>query len=168
MANTPATQYQIPSEAILDVWNKQIYLGNQFISGPDTFSLGDAAEHPLMLFVNPSTNTKALFIFDMNLNAQGTSDVVTFRVYKGATGASGGSPVTPSNLRFASANTSIATVTSSPTATPTTLMQTIVIGFNAQSVVNPLFIVDPGQSIIITGQAASTAVAICQIIHYEL
>ena len=165
--NNFPTPVQQPESSILDVNNKQVYLGNQYISGPDTVSLGSSAETNLLYILNPSTSTVSLFVSDMNLNAQGASDIITYRIYNGATGVSGGTTVTPRNLRLASPNASVATMKSSPTATKGTLLQTIAIGYNAQSIVNPMFILDPGQSILITGQAASTGVAICQVIHFE-
>jgi hypothetical protein len=169
MALTPNTQSQIPENSILDLNNKQAYLGNQFVSGPDTFSLADSSEHPILYISNPSTNSKALFIYNIDLNAIGSTDIITFRLYSNPTGVSGGTAVTPRNCRPASANTSVATVKSGPTVSGNgTRLQTIALGFNAQSIVNPIIILDPGQSFLITGQATTTATAICQSVHYEI
>ncbi len=163
------TKNQIPDHSIMDVYNKQAYLGNQFISDPGVLSLADASEHPLLYILCPTTSNKSLFISNLNLNAVGAADVITYRVYYAPVTVSGGSAVTPHNVRTASATTSLATVKSGVAAVSNgTRIQTLVAVVNTQESKNPLYILDPGQALLITGQAATTASAICSAIHYEL
>lgn len=163
------TSAQIPNDSILDINGRQAYLCNQFIVGPDTVSLADASEHPILYLLNPSTNTKSLFIYNMNLNAVGATDVITYRIYSASSGVSGGTAATPQNCRLAASNTSNASALTSPSVSSNgTRIQTIAVGFNSQSIKNPLFVIDPGSSILVTGKAATTATAICEFIYYEI
>ena len=63
MATLPATNKQIPDHSILDHFDKQTYLGNQY-SASASFTVG-ASEIPLLLMTNvqtgSSSNFKALF-----------------------------------------------------------------------------------------------------------
>lgn len=163
------TKNQIPDHSIMDFYNKQAYLGNQFIDDPGVLSLADSSEHPLLYILCPATSGKSLFISDLNLNAVGATDVITYRVYHTPTTVAAGTSVTPRNIRIASSTTSLATVKSGVTAVSNgTLLQIIVATVNTQVGHNPLYILDPGKALLITGQAASTASAICVATHYEL
>jgi len=162
-------QHQIPDHSIMDFYNKQAYLGNQFISGPDTFALADASEHPILYVLCPSTSAKSIFIHDLNLGAAVSTDVVTFRIYSNPTTVTSGTAITPVNVRPASSTTSIATAKYGVAAVSKgARMETIVAVLNTQVGKAPIFILDPGQSLLITGQAAVTATAICEAIHYEM
>ncbi len=163
------TKNQIPDHSIMDFYNKQAYLGNQFIDDPGVLSLADTAEHPLLYILCPATSGKSLFINDLNLNAVGAADIITFRVYFAPTTVSSGSSVTPRNVRIASSTTSLATVKSGVAAVSNgTRLQTIMGVVNTQLSHNPIYILDPGQALLITGQATAAASAICSAIHYEL
>ncbi len=163
------TSKQVPDHSIMDFYNKQVYLGNQFIADPGVLSLADTAEHPLLYILCPATSAKSLFIKDLNLNVTGSTDVVTFRIYFTPVTVSSGSSVTPKNARIASGTASVATVKSGVAAVSNgTLLQTIVANVNTQISHNSLIILDPGTAILITGQAAVTASVICNEVHYEL
>lgn len=163
------TKRQVAENAILDLFNKQVYLGNQFVSGGDTISV-TSSETNLLSISNPSTSTVSLFINTLLLHAVGSGDVITFRVYSQPTVISSGTPATPINCRPANANVSVASVVVGPSvSTMGTRIQTIVSGFNAAgSIAAPMYILDPGQSILITGQGVATATAICETVHYEI
>ncbi len=163
------TSKQVPDHSIMDHFSKQAYLGNQFLADPGVLSLADASEHPLLYILCPSTSSVSLFIKDLNLNAAGATDVITFRIYHTPVTVSSGSSVTPRNVRIASGTSSVATVKSGVAAVSNgTLLQTIVANVNTQISRCPLLILDPGKAILITGQAATTASAICNAVHYEL
>ncbi len=163
------TSKQIPDHSIMDFYNKPAYLGNQFIDDPGVLSLADASEHPLLYILCPSTSSVSLFIKDLNLNAAGATDVITYRIYHTPVTVSSGSVVAPRNVRIASGTTSVATVKSGVAAVSNgVLLQTIVSTVNTQVGKSSLIILDPGKAILITGQAAVTASAICNAVHYEL
>lgn len=163
------TSKQAPDHSIMDHFNKQAYLGNQFIEDPGVLTLADNSEHPLLYILCPAASAKSLFISDLNLNAVGATDVITFRIYHTPVTVAAGTVITPGNNRIASSTVSAATVKHSVTAVSNgTLLQTIVANVNTQISKNPLFILDPGKAILITGQAAVSASAICSAVHYEL
>jgi hypothetical protein len=162
------TSNQNPSNSILDAFNKQAYLGNTYIIDTGPITLSNTTETPILYVLNASTTVSA-FVSQLALNAEGTDDVITYRVYIASTGVSSGTTATPHNTRPANANISQITAKLSPTVSGNgTRLQTFVMGFNAQTTPNPMIILDPGQSLLITGQAATTATAIASIIHYEL
>ena len=172
MGLTPATNRQVPEHAILDTFNKQVYLGNAFLAGTDVVTLSNTSETPLLYISNPALsgtapqNGQALFNGVRSLNCPDPAGTVIFRVYKNPTVVSGGTAVTPQNCRLASATTSIAAALKSPTvSTNGTRQITLVVGFSAQSIDSQLLIVDPGQTLLITAQAVgagTTAIAECQ------
>src|ERR1700677_2848860 len=118
MALIPATNRQIPEKAMMDLFNRQLYLGNSFCLPINTFELTGTGETNLALITNPATNTgndrlglaTALFI-NLRTTASdvGSGDGTSFfRYYINPTISTTSTPTTPVNCRPASANTSIA------------------------------------------------------------
>src|ERR1700676_2067408 len=117
-----ATSKQIPDHAILDHFNKQVYLGNKFSATFSTTSSG-TTETVAMLIQNtqPTNGTaKSLFIDTKKLSSLTASNSATLRCYINPTFSAAGSTVTPVNLRPANANMSTATLTSGPTVSANT------------------------------------------------
>lgn len=133
MSYTPNTNRQIPDSAILDKYNKQAYLGNQFSANTTYVNVATAAvETPIMLIKNPSANSSpqnvSLFqhIRKLIISAEGGSIAyATFRVYINPTIATNGTSLSISNLRTGSANTTVMNAYKSPTVGGTIQVQTV-------------------------------------------
>jgi hypothetical protein len=172
MGLTPATQNQVPEHSILDYFNKQTYLGNAFSFpiGPET--INSTNETPIALILNPALaagvafpNQKALF---QNLRTT-ASDIASgdgttfFRYYLNPTIATQGTKTTPINCRPASATTSIASCYVNGQFTVSsngTLARVITAGYSSINDSNLLFILDPGQSLLVTAQPVTSGATI--------
>lgn len=177
MALTPATNRQIPDHAIMDFYNKQTYLGNQFLYSLPDFEVTSTSETNLLLISNPAVTTSsfpsgtvALFSNIRKLTTLTASQSAILRFYAAPTVTGGGTPVTPLNLRPASPTTSIATVATGPTTTSNgTLFDTIAASAFDSSLSQLLAILDPGQNMLVTVQASSATTFISyEIGWYEL
>lgn len=168
---SPATNRQVPDHAIMDIFGKQAYLGNQFIAGTPLVTLGDMSEDPLIVLSCPSTAAKALFSFSRKLNVYNSSNNVAFRLYFNPTGVTGGTAITPVNSRIANPNVSIATSAYSPTiSTKGTFIATlpVVLGYFQNDSLLGL-IIDPGSSLLITAQASASSTAVsAELVWWEL
>ncbi len=90
-------------------------------------------------------------------------------MYLGPTAISGGTARTPLNLRTGNGNTSIATLTSAPTATPgTTLYGVVGSSTNVTQKIPQLIIVDPGKILLFTLQGSTSDVVNVTLGWYEL
>jgi hypothetical protein len=161
MSLLPATNKQVPDHAIMDHFNKQVYLGNQY-SVNKSFTIG-TSEIALLLLNNVQTgsavNQKALFqnIFKMALETPLVS--LTFNAYLNPVITSAGTAVTPINMRPAYGNNSIATVTSSPAFSSIgTLVDSISAASQSVSLSELLRILDNGQSLLITGIGSAAGI----------
>lgn len=56
---TPGTNRQDPNQAIMDHFDKQTYLGNQFMLSDAGFALGNTNENPMLLIQNPTVPASA-------------------------------------------------------------------------------------------------------------
>lgn len=177
---TPASNRQIPDQAILDLHGKQPYLGNQFLTTSGVVALGSTAELPVLSIVCPSQtvqaagafpNPKALFVSLRQMfcnDATGLTGII-YRVYINATTLAAGTLKTPVNARTANALTSIAIVRSAPTAVANgTLVGTYSVGFGICQELNDLLILDAGQNMLITAQATAASSAIANASWYEI
>lgn len=175
---TPATNRQIPDSAILDHFNKQVYLGNEY-GFVLQLTAASTAEIPYLLLQNPAQPTIAfpkqsgpssLFVDLRRLS--GVSTLTTFscmRAYLNPTITSVGTVQTPKNFRPASSNTSISSLHSAPTISANgTLMEAI--SSNAPLTVESydLIILDPGQTLLITVQTEASTLSHAQIKWYEV
>lgn len=84
---TPATNRQVPDHSIMDAFNKQNYLGNQFIF-PFNSTIASTAETALILLSNPAVTGsgfpsayKAIFTNYMKSVCLTASQNATFRTY---------------------------------------------------------------------------------------
>jgi hypothetical protein len=167
MTLLPATNKQVPEHSILDHFNKQVYLGNQY-SVNKSFTIG-SSEIALLYLNNSQTgnqqNLKALFQNLFKMAFESASGSLTLNAYLDAV-VTGGSPVTPINMRPAYGISNIVgTVVSSPTiGTIGTLVDTIS-GSASQPVTSSemLKILDNTQNILITG-IGSGAGLLCNVI----
>jgi len=117
-----ANSKQIPDHSIFDEFNKQCYLGNQFIFPIQGVPLAGTSEVPIAFVINPATSPKALFF---NRRVLSSSDQVIFRFYANPIILSNGVATIPANLRVASTNQSVATAFLTPISQGTFQIETI-------------------------------------------
>lgn len=162
--STPATNKQVPDNAILDAFNKQTYLGNQFKYGVSSVEIASTSEIPLLLLSNPAisstafpSNYKSLFVNYRKMICITSSETAIFRYYVGPTVTAAGSVVTPVNMRPANLTTAVGVLTTSPTVSSNGIL-TGMLSSNAfvEDRTQELLILDPGQNMLVTIEAGST------------
>lgn len=181
--STPLNSIQTAEKSILDLQGRQAYLGNGYtVSIGVTTSISAATETPILYLSNPAANSAgqpsgnpqqniACFqnIRRLAINANGGIGI--FRYYINPTGAiSGGSTLTPVNTRTASTNTSKMTAKSLPTV-GSSLFGTLLGIFYGNSSISDsasLFVLDPGQSIVVTASLSALGTVIGDFSWYEL
>ena len=160
---------QIPSEAILDLNGKQHYLGNAYSAPLAGVSLSTTNETNLIYLANAVTNSKSLFVYNRQVASSAYGVVVKF--YINPTVTNEGTPIVPVNFRTGSAFTATGLPFSGTTTSANgTLidMMSCGAGYN-KSESGLLIILDPGQSLLMTGKAATaTTVVELGIGFYEL
>jgi hypothetical protein len=173
MALLAATNKQVPEHSILDHFDKQIYLGNEYVASA-SFTVG-ASEIPLLLVTNVQTgnssNFKALFVNMLKVVEKTASQSIILNVYINPTVTGAGTPITPVNLRSSYGVTNVvATIASSPSVSSNgTLVDSISAAALTVGVSTLLKILDQGQSILITGIASAASVSVGTILQwYEL
>ncbi len=160
---------QIAEKSILDAFNKQVILGNQFDLNL-ALSLADTSEHPELLIVNPSTSQKSLFMIRRRISG---SAGIYVRTYLGPTISVNGTPVTPVNMRPAYATTTVASCYSAPTIGANGTLMTMDNCANFTVQLDNLIVIDPGKTILITAQSLSgsggtATTGLIEAIWYEL
>jgi hypothetical protein len=172
-----STNKQVPDYAMVDNFNKQNYLGNQYIYSLGNNEITSTSETALIYLNNPlvtmgsfPSNYKSLFCNLVKLICVTASETALFRVYLNPTISGAGTTETPTNLRSASSNTSIALLELSPiTSANGTLILTLAAIPGLPDISNVLTILDPGKSLLITVQTSSTSTFIAsQLSWYEL
>ena len=165
---TPATTNQIPSDSILDNFNRQVYLGNQYIASTNNVTITGTTEQPYILFSNPSTNTKGLFLNVKKLTALSANNAY-FRFYTNPTVTTNGTALAASNLRSASTFTSVASVYTIPTVSANGTYLALLASANyVPDISNVLTITDPGQSLLMTVQVSATSAVAIEFSWYEI
>ncbi len=175
---TPATNRQIPDSAILDHFNKQVYLGNRY-SFTLAFTAAGTTETVSFLLQNPAQTTvafpsqsgpSALFV-DLR-RMSGNTAITTaniMRVYLNPTVTAVGTARIPLNMRPASPNVSIASLHSAPTISANgTLIEAISSSAPNSVSSGELIILDPGQNLLITLQTETSAVISAALGWYEV
>lgn len=154
------TSTQIPSEAILDLNGKQHYLGNAFSAPVSGLSLSTTNETNLMLISNAVTNTKSLFVYHREISSSAYG--VTVKLYSNPTVSNAGTSITPVNYRPASSRAATGTTSYSPTTSANgTLIDMMSCGSGYEKSESGLLIIlDPGQSLLMTGKAATATTVI--------
>lgn len=175
MTLTPATNKQVPDNAILDRFNKQIYLGNKY-GYILNLTAGGTTEVSEIYLANPVSSSSSfpsgkvsLFVDLRMLTPLSSAANNIMRVYLNPTVSVAGTTRTPVNMRPASPNVSVATLESAPTTTASgTLVESLASSTVASQTSSNLIILDPGQSMLITLQTTLAAVANLQIGWYEI
>jgi hypothetical protein len=172
MAILAATNKQVPDHSIMDRFNKQTYLGNQY-SVNKSFTIG-ASETVLILLQNVQTGNQqtllSLFQNLMKVSSQTASQSVILNAYINPTFSAAGTALTPVNMRSSYGNNAIATVTYTPTVSVNgTLVDSISAAALSVSSSDLLKILDNGQNLLLTGTASASSTAINVIMQwYEL
>lgn len=177
MALQPGTNKQVPDHSIYDAYDKQTYLGNQYQFSFGNTEITTTSEYPLLLLQNPAVATssfpsayQSLFINVRSLICLTASQTAVLRYYLGPTFAAAGTAQTAINLRQASTNTSIATLTSGPTVS----VNGKLIGIQSSNPLvpdrrNDMVIIDPGKTLLVTVQTSSNTTYIAsELGWYEL
>ena len=162
------TSKQIPSESIMDINGKQAYLGNQYALPVAGFSITGSSETPVVQIANPASNGKSLFLSFCSISA--ISYLAQFKFYLGPS-SSAGTAITPVNRRPANGNTSNSVCVTGPTVvTKGTLFMSIECPTaDIVTMENNLFLIlDPGQTLLVTGTCGGTTVVNMNIGFYEI
>lgn len=177
MATNLGTNRQVPENAILDYFQKQLYLGNQFIYTAATTSAG-TTEVPILLISNPAVASTAFpsgYLSHFNNRRKVTCTTATqsviLRFYISPTVTSAGTAVTTVlNARPQATTTPVTVLTSAPSVSANgTLMMAL-----SSSAFNPdlsdfRFVLDPGKAMLVTSQSTATStVALTELAWYEL
>lgn len=174
---------QRADNALVDQNGKQAMLGNHFSINVPTTSIAATTETPLLYISNPSTNAAvplssatqpaANTIF-INLRkflclTSGQNVLINFYLNP-ASAPTGGSSLTPTNRRTASATTSIATVTLSPTWTVTgTPIENMFATNSIPDSTQQMLILDPGQSLVVTATCSANPTKVAgNVSEYEI
>lgn len=165
MAQNLATPKQVPDHAIMDLFGKQAYLGNQFVYAIGDMEITQTSEYPLFYLSNPSvaasafpSGWQALMVNLAKIACLTASQNAVLRIYLNPT-ASGGTSETPLNVRPGNTEiTSIAALTLSPTASANgSLVETLSSQPGLPDKSSGLYILDPGESMLVTVQTSSTS-----------
>jgi hypothetical protein len=160
----PATNKQVPENSILDTFDKQTYLGNAFVLAASDITLSGTSETPLVLIENPALantsfqNQKAIFC---NLRRfTSTLQSVQIKLYSNPTVSGTTTATIPANQRVAYTTVSISKCYANGNFTVSangTLMSNLGCSGNNYVVQDEtlMVIIDPGNSILITGTALS-------------
>jgi hypothetical protein len=162
------TSNQVPQNSIMDYFNKQTYLGCQF--AVTTSQVIGASETNILLIQNSSTK-KSTFINRKTISSLTASNSAILRSYLTPTFSLAGTAATITSMRPANTTiTPLTTVTTSPTTSVNgTLVDVIATTPFATMYSSQLFIIDPGQTMLITLQAsAATTTIASQLAWYEL
>lgn len=172
---TPATNRQLPDQAILDSFGKQSYLGNSFIASSTLVSL-DPGETPLFSLANPAANAHpqnvSLFLNVKRLMCGPVSAAIglcTFKFYYSPTITGAGTLVTPKNMRLANTAASIMSAHYSPSASSNgTFICAMVVESNVIDS-SGIIVLDPGQTLLVTANPAASSTPVgCEFIWWEL
>jgi hypothetical protein len=170
MALTPATNRQVPDHAILDHFNKQIYLGNSFAYSASQTSAGTSETNIYLLKNTNGVQGPALMVDLRRAACLTASHNAILRAYLNPTASAAGTPVTPINRRPGNSNAATGILGTVPTTSANgTLIEAIVVGPLTSNQSDLLWVLDPGQSLMITIQTDATSVStVTQIGWYEI
>lgn len=180
MAILPATSRQVPEHAIMDMFGKQPYLGNQFMASSNSISISGTSEVPVMYLACPSAatqavgasqNAKSLFcnLKGLYCGDQSEATGLIYRIYFGSVYTSGGTAVTPVDMRPANPLVSVAVVYVSPSVSSKgTFVYGHSVGFESPSVSRELVILDPGMNMLITAQPSASSTGTINLSWYEI
>ena len=165
---------QLPNEAILDFYNKQAYLGNEYVIGTDITAIASAnVETPLLYLINPASNGVAgkntgCFInirkFSQATNVSAATTI--FRTYFNPTITANGTAATPVNVRPGLGNSSSVLAYRGPSACANgTVVSQFAVNYQELDT-SVLYILDPGQSLLVTGSTDTAGTKVLALLNY--
>lgn len=164
MSQLLATNKQVPEHSIMDIFWKQAYLGNQFVYAVGDMEITQTSEYPLFWLQNPPVSATAfpsgwqtLFVNIAKIACLTASQSAILRVYLNPTGASGGTTETPLNVRPGNTEiSSIASLALSPSSSGNgSIVETLCAQPGLPDKISGLYILDPGNSMLVTAQTSS-------------
>lgn len=162
------TNKQVPDQAIMQIYGKAAYLGNQYVLPIAAFSVSGTSELNVALLKCPAASTASMFI---NVRrASSTAQIAQIKFYVQPT-ATAGTPVTPVNLRALNTNASQSSCSSSPTSSANgTLISTIECPATNETILDDssLIILDPGSSLLVTCIPGGTSKVSLNLVWFEL
>lgn len=166
--SAPSTSTQVAENSILDLNGRQIYLGNGFMLPDAGASLTDTSEHPVVVITNPSGSGKSLFLFNRTLVTNNNPVIV--RVYLNPVLNVAGSTTVALNLRTGATTTSVSVNYLGATITSNGTLFSALPASNLGTTSTTLIIIDPGTSILMTGQqaGAGTTLVVAENAWYEI
>lgn len=181
MANLPTNQNQMPDRSIMDYYNRQRYLGNQFVYGMNGYSPGSTSETNAFIIQNPTANgqtsvtgiygrqTIGLFLDYRKVCCTTASEEIVAKFYLNPN-FTGGTSETAINSRVASPTASVMNLLLSPTVSA---KGTFIDSLESNPFVlcesRLLYILDPGNSILMTITAASSGTTLNSLFSwYEI
>lgn len=162
------TSRQVPDQAILQKFGKAAYLGNQYSLPIAGFSISGTSETNVALISMPASASVSLFLCLRQISA--VANLAQFNFYVNPT-ATAGTTVTPVNVRPAMSAVSQSVCSKAPTDSVLgTLISTLECptGNGAYVDADSLFILDPGQSMLITCTPAGTTAVSINLSWFEL
>lgn len=173
MATVPSnlnfpTSKQVPDQAIMQLFGKASYLGNQFSLPIAGFSITGTSETNVILINVPTTASISIFMSLRRCSA--VAQAAQFKFYFNPT-VTAGTTVTPVNARFANSNTSQSVCSTAPTgSTKGTLTSTLECPTADYSTIDDdlLLILDPGVSMLVTCIPTGTTVVNLNMTWWEL
>jgi hypothetical protein len=168
----PATARQIPDHAILDYYNKPLYLGNSY-TVTRSFTVG-TSEVPLILMQNVQTgapsNMVAMVQTLLKVVENTAAQSIILNVYMNPTFSAAGTALTPQNQRGAYGNNAAAKLTYTPTVSMNgTLVDSISAAALTVGSSQISRMLDNGQNLLVTGIASTASTAINTILGwYEI
>lgn len=164
----PITNTQTPDYSIMDINGRQTYLGNTFALPNAGKALANTNETPSVVITNPAGSGKSLFLFSTGLYSD--LNPVLIRLYSNPVLNSAGAATVARPMRSGSAFTSVSVCYLASTITSN---GTLITAFPAPSYglqLNVLYIVDPGNSVLLTAQQAAVGTSNVYIenVWYEI
>lgn len=146
-----------PSESILDLNGRQIYLANGYVAGIASLTLASTAETPVLYLKNPSTSGISLYSYLTRVGCLTASNSIIFNFYHTPTSSVNGTAVAPVNL-LVGGKASVITPFKSPTVSVNGIfMQSLQVSFGQNSFTDVLSILRPGKNMLVTAIASAGA-----------
>lgn len=162
------TSAQNPSEAIMDLFGKQVYLGNTFVYA-SSVSVSGTSEQPFYTLANPLDNAKSLFVNLRKVISGSASLSVIMKCYIAPIVSVAGNAQTAINMRPANGNLATGVLQLSPTVSANGSLILV----EASNAFDPKFsqnlvILDPGQVMLVTFQCSASDTVLFELGWYEL
>lgn len=177
MALQPGTNKQVPEHSIMDHFDKQTYLSNQYVYSVGSSEIGSTSETAIILLQNPAVSVSAfpsgyqsLFVNLRKIICLTASETAIIRLYLNPTFSAAGTSETPINMRPASSSVSVSKLSVGPTVSVNgTFIEILTSNPMVEDSATKLLILDPGQTLLITAQTSSSSTLVAtELAWFEL